>query len=58
MFLSDMSLKEFQKFDKKITKNVFSVLSPLNSMKSKSSLGGSAPEIVKKSIQYAIKKYL
>ena len=46
-----MSLKEFQKFDNNITSDVFRVLSPLNSMKSKKSFGGSAPETVKKSIQ-------
>jgi len=56
--LSNMSLKELQKFDNNITSDIFRVLSPLNSMKSKNSLGGSAPEIVKKSIQYVIKKYL
>ena len=56
--LDKISLKEFQKFEKNITKQVFKVLSPLNSMKSKSSFGGTSPETVKKSIQYAIKKYL
>ena len=56
--LSNLSLKELQKFDNKITKDIFLVLSPLNSMKNKSSLGGTAPESVKKSIKYAIKKYL
>ena len=56
--LSNMSLKELQKFDNNITSDIFRVLSPLNSMKSKNSLGGSAPETVKKSIQYVIKKYL
>ena len=55
---SNISLKELQKFDKNITSDIFRVLSPLNSMKSKKSLGGSSPETVKKSIQYAIKKYL
>ena len=56
--LSNMSLKELKKFDKKITNDIFRVLSPLNSMKNKKSSGGTSPEIVKKSIQYAIKKYL
>ena len=56
--LSNMSLKELQKFDNNISNDIFRVLSPLNSMKSKNSLGGSAPETVKKSIQYVIKKYL
>ena len=58
IYLGDLKLIELQKFDKKITKDIFLVLSPLNSMKSKKSFGGTAPEIVKKSIQYAIKKYL
>ena len=53
-----MSLKELQKFDNNITNDIFRVLSPLNSMESKSSFGGTASEAVKKSIQYAIKKYL
>jgi len=56
--LSNMSLKELKKFDNNITSDIFRVLSPLDSMKSKKSLGGSAPETVKKSIQYVIKKYL
>tara|TARA_B100000959_G_scaffold177598_1_gene185800 strand:- start:2052 stop:2393 length:342 start_codon:yes stop_codon:yes gene_type:complete len=56
--LSNMSLKELQKFDTNITSDIFSVLSSLNSMQSKNSFGGSAPETVKKSIQYMIKKYL
>ena len=56
--LSQLSLLELQKFDKKITKDVFLVLSPLHSMKSKTSFGGTSPQCVKKSIQYAIKKYL
>ena len=56
--LGNISLKEFQKFDKNITKQIFKVLSPINSMKSKKSFGGTSPETVKKSIQYAIKKYL
>ena len=42
----------------KITNDIFRVLSPLNSIKNKSSLGGTGPETVKKSIKYAIKKYL
>ena len=56
--LSNLSLKELQKFDNNITKDIFLVLSPLNSMQNKSSLGGTAPETVKKAIQYAIKRYL
>ena len=56
--LAHLSLHELQKFDKKITQDVFLVLSPIHSMKSKTSFGGTSPQGVKKSIQYAIKKYL
>jgi len=56
--LAKLSIHELQKFDKKITQDVFSVLSPIQSMKSKTSYGGTSPQGVKKSIQYAIKKYL
>jgi len=56
--LSELALPELQKFDKKITKEILLVLSPINSMNSKKSFGGTASPNVKKSIQYAIKKYL
>ena len=56
--LSEITLKELQKFDNKISSDIFQVLSSINSMHSKSSLGGTSPQIVKKSIQNAIKKYL
>ena len=56
--LEKLSIHELQKFDKKITQDVFSVLSPIQSMKNKTSYGGTSPQGVKKSIQYAIKKYL
>jgi len=56
--LSELNVKELKKFDKKITQEVFFVLSSANSMESKISFGGTAPQNVKKSIEYAIKKYL
>ena len=56
--LKDLTLKELKQFNTKITKDIFLVLSSSNSMKSKTSFGGTSPENVKKSIQYAIKKYL
>ena len=58
IFLSGITLKEFHKFDKKITNDIFHVLSSMNSMQSKSSLGGTSSQTVKKAIQHAIKKYL
>ena len=52
--------KELKKFDNNITSDIFRVLSPLDSMKSKKSLGGSAPETVKKFVllprQFSIDK--
>ena len=56
--LGQLTLDELKNYDRKITKDIFLVLSSENSMKSKKSFGGTSPEIVKKSIQYAIKKYL
>ena len=56
--LGDLTLLELKKFDNNITKDILLVLSSINSIKSKKSFGGTSPEIVKKSIQYAIKKYL
>ena len=56
--LSELTLPELQKFDKNITKDILLVLSSLNSMNSKNSFGGTSSKNVKKSINYAIKKYL
>tara|TARA_Y100001960_G_C14735339_1_gene859960 strand:+ start:723 stop:2105 length:1383 start_codon:yes stop_codon:yes gene_type:complete len=56
--LSKITITELRKFDKNITKDIFNIISPINSMKRKSSFGGTSPQSVKKSIQYAIKKYL
>ena len=56
--LEKLTLSDLKKFDKKITKNIFSILSSINSMNSKKSFGGTSPENVRRSIQYATKKYL
>ena len=56
--LHELNIIDLKKFDENFNKDVFNILSPLNSMKSKKSFGGTAPESVRKSIQYAIKKYL
>ena len=56
--LEDLSIIELKKFDKRISKTVLKILSSSNSMKNKTSFGGTSPESVNKSIQYAIKKYL
>ena len=56
--IDSLSLDELRKFDKNITADAKKVLSATNSVKSKSSFGGTAPEITKKIIKLVIKKYL
>ena len=56
--INSLSLGELKKFDKNITADAKKVLSTTNSVKSKSSFGGTAPEITKKMIKLVIKKYL
>ncbi len=56
--IDSLSLDELKKFDKNITADAKKVLSATNSVKSKSSFGGTAPEITNKMIKLAIKKYL
>ncbi len=56
--IESISLKELQKFDKKISIEAMNVLSSSNSVNSKSSFGGTSPENTKKMIKFAIKKYL
>tara|TARA_A100001011_G_scaffold279320_1_gene289230 strand:+ start:681 stop:2066 length:1386 start_codon:yes stop_codon:yes gene_type:complete len=56
--IDSLSLKELQKFDRKITSSAKKVLLTINSVDNKSSFGGTSPENSKKIIQYAIKKYL
>ena len=56
--LSELTLPELKKFDKKITKEILLILSSVNSMNSKKSFGGTASNNVKLSIKHAIKKYL
>tara|TARA_B100000029_G_scaffold238741_2_gene235863 strand:+ start:141 stop:1523 length:1383 start_codon:yes stop_codon:yes gene_type:complete len=56
--LSDLTINELKKFEKKITNNVFGVIKAQNSIKNKKSIGGTAPENVKLAIKKAELKYL
>ena len=56
--LEALTLNELQQFDRHISASVLKNLSITNSMRNKTSYGGTSPQSVKKSIQYAIKKYL
>ena len=56
--LDELELESMQKIEPGITKDIFDVLSVENSIKSRTSFGGTAPDNVKKSIKAARKKYL
>tara|TARA_Y100000996_G_scaffold383638_1_gene339760 strand:+ start:836 stop:2218 length:1383 start_codon:yes stop_codon:yes gene_type:complete len=57
-YLHELSLEELRKFDKNINNKVFTILSAHNSIKNKKTFGGTSPELVKKAIKIAEKKYL
>ena len=50
MTLSELTLDEYIKIEPKITKDIYSVLSPLSSAKSRVSYGGTAPSEVEKQV--------
>ncbi len=56
--LDELKLADMQKVEKRITADALAVLSVENSVKSRTSFGGSAPANVKKSVVTARKKYL
>jgi argininosuccinate lyase len=56
--LEALTLGELQQFDGHISASILKNLSSTNSMRNNTSYGGTSPQSVKKSIQYAIKKYL
>ena len=49
--LSELALSDMQKVEPKITKDVFNVLTPLASAKSRVSYGGTAPKEVRKQVR-------
>ncbi len=53
--LQQLSLKDMQSIEKKISQKVFSVLSVENSVKTRTSYGGTAPDNVKKAVTEAKK---
>jgi argininosuccinate lyase len=56
--LADLSLKELQAADKRITKSVYGVLSVDKSVASRTSLGGTAPTRVRAAAKAARKRFL
>ena len=55
--LADLDLKEMQKIEPKITKEIYQVLSVENSVKSRLSFGGTGPKAVREAIQKAKDSY-
>ena len=53
--LSELTLAEMQGVDARITRDVFSVLDPAHAVKSRTSLGGTAPSRVKQAVKAARK---
>ncbi|NDF12651.1 MAG: argininosuccinate lyase [Proteobacteria bacterium] len=56
--LDELTLKDLQKVEPKITAAALEVLTVKNSVKSRKSYGGTAPENVKKAIKVARKQYI
>ena len=56
--LDALDLRDMQKIDARITKDIFSVLKPENAVKSRISLGGTAPAMVKDAVKKARKQFL
>lgn len=55
--LKDVSLKEMQTVEPRISDEVFAVLSVKNSVRSRQSQGGTSPEVVSKAVKEAYKRY-
>lgn len=56
--LDELSLRDMQKIEPRLTQDVYSILSVENSVRSRTSFGGTAPANVKKAIQAARKEWL
>lgn len=56
--ISELSIEEMQKIHPDIHKGVYSVLTVRNSVFSRKSFGGTSPDVIKKAIKQAEKKYL
>ena len=56
--LDNITLEDFKTIDKRITSDVFKVLSLKNSLESRDSYGGTSPKVVNKALKQAVKKWL
>jgi argininosuccinate lyase len=55
--LEGLSLKDMQTVEPRLRKDVFDVLAPMDSVRSRTSFGGTAPDNVKKAVAAAKKRY-
>jgi argininosuccinate lyase len=53
--LEELELEEFKKINTKIDKNIYDIITITSSLKSRNSLGGTAPKAVEKALKEAIK---
>ncbi len=56
--LNQLTLKDMQQIEPRLTKEIFSILDPERAAESRVSFGGTAPDLVKKSVKEARKRYL
>jgi argininosuccinate lyase len=56
--LDQVSLKDMQRIEPRLTKEAFSILNPRRAAESRKSLGGTSPELVKKAVKDAKKRFL
>jgi argininosuccinate lyase len=56
--LEKLALREMQKIEPRLTKEVFSILDPRRAAASRKSHGGTAPDLVKKAVKEAKKRFL
>ena len=56
--LDGLSLAEMKAIDMRLTKDVFSVLNPEYAVRSRTSFGGTAPDLVRRSVAAARKRFL
>ncbi|HUY69094.1 MAG TPA: argininosuccinate lyase [Alphaproteobacteria bacterium] len=56
--LEKLSLKDMQKIEPRLTREIFSILDPARAASARRSFGGTAPELVKKAVKDARKRFL
>ena len=55
--LDKVPLKDMQRIEPRLTKEIFSILDPRRAAASRKSFGGTAPELVKRAVKEAKKRF-